>query len=62
MKVSPEGDEVMLCPSHGKDYEASQPLCLEERQLEGVGQEGVKVEVGQEGVKEEIKEEPCEDF
>merc|ERR1719500_135031 len=52
-EVSPEGDEVMLCPSHGKDYDASQPLCLEERQLEGVGQEGVKVE---------IKEEPCEDF
>ena len=44
---------MMLCQSHRRDYEASQPLCLEERQLE---------EMGQEDVKEEIKEEPCEDF
>ena len=51
--MSPEGHEVMLCQSHRRDYEASQPLCLEERQLE---------EMGQEDVKEEIKEEPCEDF
>ena len=44
---------MMLCQTHGKDYRASQPLCLEERQLE---------EMRQDVVKEEIKEEPCEDF
>ena len=51
--MAPEGDEVMLCQTHGEDYRASQPLCLEERHLE---------EMGQDDVKEEIKEEPCEDF
>ena len=51
--MSPEGEEVMLCQTHGKEYLASQPLCLEERQLE---------EMRQDDVKEEIKEELCEDF
>ena len=46
--MSPEGDEVLLCQMHGNEYQASQPLCLEESQVDDV--------------KEEIKEEPCEDF
>ena len=43
----------MLCQTHGKEYQASQPFTLEERQVE---------EMGQGDVKEEIKEEPFEDF
>ena len=55
LKVSPEGEEVMLCQTHGKDYQAS---------LEEIGQDDFKEleEMGQDDVKEEIKEEPCEDF
>ena len=51
--MSPEGEEVMLCQSHGKEYQASQLLCLQDRQVE---------EMRQDDVKEEIKEELCEDF
>ena len=51
--MSPEGEEVMLCQTHGKEYQVSQPLCLQESQVE---------EMGQDDVKEEIKEELCEDF
>ena len=43
----------MLCQTHGKEYQASQLLCLQDRQVE-------EMEHGD--VKEEIKEEPFEDF